>query len=354
MDSPVALNENARAAAINRYTAGHPADISLLSYIHGYFELARAGKTADFDDLAKADGWETFIPKLFIDQAKLGGHFRGIPVNANNQNYIWISKSAFAKAGITNFPRTIDELFAALDALKKAGLVPLAHGGQPWQDDALFSAILAGKGGAELYQKVYKDLNEDAVRSPEFKAVAETYKKLHDYIDPASSGRSWNDTTALLINGKAGVQILGEWVRGEFTRAGLTYGKDYESHVGPGNYAIIGGDVFVAAPTTDPVLRKKQEVFARTILDKDVQIALANAKGSLPIRTDIDETKLDPAAREGLSYLRDGTHLLLHPQTINSSDITGPTIDAITRFWNTPSETTDEFVDEFASAISNK
>ena len=44
----------------------------------------------------------------------------------------------------------MDELFAALDKLKAAGLIPLAHGGQPWQENILFLAMLANVGGAEL------------------------------------------------------------------------------------------------------------------------------------------------------------------------------------------------------------
>lgn len=352
VDTPVALTENAAALAIGRFSAGDPAAISQLTFVRSYFELAETGRVADFDRLAAQENWRGIIPQIYLDQITFDGHIRGIPVNANLQNYLWASKAAFAKAGVA-VPTRYDQLFPALDALKRAGVIPLAHGGQPWQDDALFSAILAGKGGAALYNRVYRDRDPQAIHSAEFRAVAEDFKRLHQYVDPASPGRNWNDTTALVISGKAGVQILGEWVRGEFTRAGQVYGKDFESHVGPGSEAIIGGDVFVAAKTDDAALRHSQELFAQTVLDKEVQVRFANAKGSLPIRTDIDAGQLEPAAQEGLKFLREGNHLLLHPQTLNSSDITGPAIDAITRFWNTPDETVDDFVDEFASALAN-
>ena len=45
------------------------------------------------------------------------------------------------KAGISDEPKSFDELFAALDKLRAAGLVPLAHGGQSWQDNTVFTCL---------------------------------------------------------------------------------------------------------------------------------------------------------------------------------------------------------------------
>jgi glucose/mannose transport system substrate-binding protein len=54
----------------------------------------------------------------------------------------------------------MDELFAALDKLKAAGIVPLAHGGQAWQETILFSMVLANMGGRELYLRVIRDRDQ--------------------------------------------------------------------------------------------------------------------------------------------------------------------------------------------------
>ncbi len=58
------------------------------------------------------------------------------------------------------------------------------------------------------------------VKGPEFRTIAETYRRLHDYVDPGSPGRNWNDATSLVIQGKAGMQFMGDWAKGEFTAAG--------------------------------------------------------------------------------------------------------------------------------------
>jgi glucose/mannose transport system substrate-binding protein len=45
------------------------------------------------------------------------------------------------------------------------------------------------------------------------------FKRLQGYVDAGSPNRNWNDATAMLISGKAGVQIMGDWAKGEFAAA---------------------------------------------------------------------------------------------------------------------------------------
>ena len=63
----------------------------------------------------------------------------------------------------------------------------------------------------------------------------------------ARPGRNWNDATTLVIQGKAGMQIMGDWAKGEFVAAGQTAGKEYGCTVlsNKGTGYVMGGDVFV-------------------------------------------------------------------------------------------------------------
>ena len=45
-------------------------------------------------------------------------------------------------------------------------------------------------------------------------------RKLANYTDAGSPGRDWNVATGMIIEGKAGFQIMGDWAKGEFTAAG--------------------------------------------------------------------------------------------------------------------------------------
>jgi glucose/mannose transport system substrate-binding protein len=77
------------------------------------------------------------------------------------------------------------------------------------------------------------------------------YKRLQAYVDPASPGRNWNDATALVIGGRAGIQIMGDWAKGEFTNAGQAAGSQYGCMPGLGGDSpyLIQGDVFVFPKT---------------------------------------------------------------------------------------------------------
>ena len=70
------------------------------------------------------------------------------------------NKDLFAKAGITTFPTTWDELFSACDKLKAAGITPFTYGtgGQalgggfyPWYDVSYLMMYLAPKDWVKLY-----------------------------------------------------------------------------------------------------------------------------------------------------------------------------------------------------------
>jgi hypothetical protein len=82
-------------------------------------------------------------------------------------------------------------------------------------------------GGADLYLKVYRDRDQKAVMSPQFKQVLVEFKKLKGFVDAGSPGRNWNDATAMVVQGKAGVQIMGDWAKGEFAAAKQVAGKDF-------------------------------------------------------------------------------------------------------------------------------
>ena len=58
--------------------------------------------------------------------------------------------------------------------------------------------------------------------------------------------QDWNQATNLVITGKAGGQIMGDWAQGEFQVAGQVAGKDYTCLPGLGVNEIIstGGDAF--------------------------------------------------------------------------------------------------------------
>ena len=336
VDTAVSLGEQARAVAINRIVGGNPPTAAQFNISKQFFDIVDQGLLNNVDDVATRDGWANFLPEVVLNVIRVKGHFYAAPVDIHMPTWMWYSKAAFKKAGITAEPKNFDELFAALDKLKAAGIVPLAHGGQPWQDNTVFAAVLANVGGRDLYLKVYRDRDPAAIKSDAFKQVLLTFKRLHNYVDKGSPGRNWNDATAMIITGKGGVQIMGDWAKGEFSLAKQEAGRDFGCIVGfgPKSLYVVQGDVMVFPRTTDPQVVKAQKLLASVITAPATQVAFSIKKGSVPIRTDVDASKMDSCAQTGLAVMKDKTRQVGNGEAYMSPDQNGAMQDLVTSFWN--------------------
>jgi glucose/mannose transport system substrate-binding protein len=354
VDSAVAGGANARAAAINRIVGGNPPTAALFNTSQQYLDIINEGMLNNIDAVAAKEGWDQMLPAPIINSIKVKGHYYAAPVNIHMPSWFWYSKAAFAKAGITSEPKSPDELFAALDKLKAAGLVPLAVGGQGWQEILTFYSWLAQAGGTELYLKFYKDRDAATINSPAFRKVLADFKRLKSYTDAGSPGRNWNDATAMLITGKAGIQIMGDWAKGEFANAKQTAGKDYGCFpgFGPKSPYILAGDVFVFPRTKDPAAIKAQQLLASSMTSVATQVAFNNKKGSIPIRTDVDGTQMDQCAQIGLAIMKDKSRHLANPDALLPPDVFGSVQDVISKYWNN-NQSVDDVVKALQTAVKD-
>jgi glucose/mannose transport system substrate-binding protein len=336
VDTAIAVGEQARAVTVNRIVGGNPPTAAQFNTTKQFLDLVDQGVLNNVDQVAIKDGLEKFLPDTVLNVVRVKGHFYAAPVSIHMPTWIWYSKAAFKKAGIVSEPKTFDELFVALDKLKAAGLIPLAHGGQPWQENIVFTAVLANVGEKDLYLKVLRDRDPVAINSEAFKKVLTTFKRLKGYVDKGAPGRNWNDATALLITGRAGVQIMGDWAKGEFSNANQIAGKDFGciAGFGPSSPYIIQGDVFVFPKSKDPAASKAQLLMASVITAPATQVEFSIRKGSLPIRTDVDASKMDVCAKQGLEIMKDKSRQLGNGEIYLSPDQNGALADILTAYWN--------------------
>ena len=335
-DLAVVASEQARTVVQERIRAGNPPLAAQFNPSRSFVQLAREGRLQPLDDVAAQGRWAAVLPEVLMQAVQVDGHVYAAPLSIHMSAWLWSSKAALARAGVRQEPRSVDELFAALDKLQAAGLVPLAHGGQPWQDFNLFAALLANQGGRELYLAVLRDHEPAALQGDALRQVLLNFKRLHRYVDAASPGRSWNDTTALLISGRAGLQFMGDWVKGEFTAAGQVPGRDYGCSPGLGPRApyIVDGDVLVFPKDAAGAALPAQRLLARVATAPATQLAFSARKGSVPVRTDVDTRALDPCAQLGAAALRDpgrlvgNTEMLLPPPQLRALE------RAISDYWH--------------------
>ncbi len=172
---------------------------------------------------------------LADDIARLGGSVG--PWQADGKTYglpfqfavegIWYRKSLFEKAGITSEPTTFDELNAAVQKLKDAGITPIAVGASDkwpaahwWYNFALQACS----------QDVIKNLGSFDFSDPCFIKAGEDLQKFidtkpfqNDYMSTvAQTGAT--SSAGLVANGNAAMELMGQW--NFFVYQGFTDGSD--------------------------------------------------------------------------------------------------------------------------------
>ena len=336
IDSAIAGGDQSRAVTINRIIGGNPPTAAQFNTSRQFTDVIEQNMLNNVDAVAKAQDWDHILPEPLIDVIKHDGRYYAVPLNIHMQTWIWYSKAAFKKAGITREPASMPELFAALDKLKAAGLIPLAHGGQSWQETVLFSALLANIGGRDLYLKVIRDRDQATILSPAFRDVLLAFKRMKSYVDPGAPGRNWNDATALVISGRAGFQVMGDWAKGEFTNAGQLPGKHYGCIAGlkPDTPYLMQGDVFVFPRTDKPDAIKAQQLLAQVVSQPALQIAFSKLKGSIPVRLDAQSNELDLCAQKGVAIIKDRSRQVGVTEVYLTPDQNGAMQDILTAYWN--------------------
>jgi glucose/mannose transport system substrate-binding protein len=158
----------------------------------------------------------------------------------------------------------------------------------------------------------------------QFKQVLVEFKKLKGFVDAGSPGRNWNDATAMVVQGKAGVQIMGDWAKGEFAAAKQVAGKDFGCFPGFGPKApyIVAGDAFVFPKTNDANAVKAQKLLANVVTSPSAQVAFAARKGAIRFAaTSMNRSWI--SARAGLAIMKDKSRQLPNTEMLATPDTTG-------------------------------
>lgn len=285
-------------------------------------------------DVAATGKWADALPKSIHDLISYNGEVYLAPTGAHGESWVFYSKEAFEKAGIAEEPETWDEFFAALDKLKAAGLIPVAWGGQPWQQTKVFNMVLLSQVGIDGFLKIYVDKDKGEASIEGVKKTLEILGRLRGYVDEGAAGRNWNDATAMVITAKAGVQFMGDWAKGEFTVAGKEPGKDYGCMIAPESPGMVYvADAIWFPKTGNAETDKAQKLLAEVVMDPAVQLEFSLRKGSVPMRSDVDKSKLDICARKGLELMSAGNivpdqAIVLTPQQVGLLD------DFVDQYWS--------------------
>ncbi|SPB14659.1 sugar ABC transporter substrate-binding protein [Caballeronia novacaledonica] len=179
---------------------------------------ARRGLLEDLSDDWQKNGWNDMYAST-----KESSSYNGKQYAAPTVYYSWglfYRKDLFQKVGISEEPKTWDQLMDACKKLKAAGITPFAVGGRDaWTLAGWFDYLDLRLNGNAFHQQLMA--GNVPYTDPRVKKVYTTWKQLlddHDFIDNALS-YDLDGAQPFLFQGKAAMMLMGTFITGGFPAA---------------------------------------------------------------------------------------------------------------------------------------
>jgi glucose/mannose transport system substrate-binding protein len=274
-----------------RMLGGDPPDTF---QVHMGHELIDTWVVTDYmeplDDVYAKYGLNDVFPKGVLDIVSYDGHPWSVPVNIHRANVLWYNKAVFEGNGINpDSVSTFAGWEAAAKKLQAAGVTPLALGDNgPWAAGHLFEVVLAGTLGPDKYKGLWT--GETDWNGPEVTQALENFKMMLQYANSDHAALTWDGANQLVIDGKAAMTIMGDWVDGDYTAKKFT-GYGWTSPPGTkGVYDALSDTFGLPKGTKNPEATKE---FLGVLGSKQGQETFNKLKGSICARTDCDYSAFD-------------------------------------------------------------
>ena len=165
----------------------------------------------------------------------------------------------------------------------------------------------------------------------------------------------------MVIKGEAGMQLMGDWAKGEFLAAGKVPGKDFVCSPAPSTAKsyTFNIDSFAMFQLKNEANIKAQKDLALAIMSPAFQELFNLNKGSIPVRTDVKLDKFDDCAKQSArDFLATAKTNSLVPSIAHGMAVPpaaeGAIKDAVSKFWNDDSETSKAAQAEILKASKTK
>lgn len=306
IDMPAANKVAVQRIVSDRIASGYPPAVMQWNANEGSRELPEMGVVQDINDVAVADRWREIMPASVLQRISYNGKVYFAPTSIHAENWLWTSKEVLGDAH-ASLPQRWDDIFTLAEKIKATGRVPIALGGGNWEVSLIFNDIIYHKFGPEGYARLMSG-DAELVRDRRMLEALDLLSRLSDYVEPFSvrKGKTWADATAAVGAGKAGMQFMGDWAKGELVARGYAVDRDFDCMLVPGTsiayFMVI--DAFAFPITNRDGTIEAQRSFAHMVLQRDNQVAFSRLKGSLPVRMDVDPGGLDRCGQLGLTMMK--------------------------------------------------
>ena len=190
-------------------------DVITLNGNATFGQLARAGVFYDFSSEPVLQTLNPAVQEILEALGHVEGQVNGLGY-VNNANGIIYNKEIFAQQGL-DIPQTWDELIAACDALKAAGITPfvgtLADSWTAMPSWNGIGAYAAQDGFFDTMREEGENVGPDSPVSfsKDFADVMERQLQLYGYTQDGYRGANYDDGNVMFANGQAAMMMQGVW-----------------------------------------------------------------------------------------------------------------------------------------------
>ncbi len=200
--------------------------------VQSYYD---AGLVEPFDDVIAAIGEDDYYPGANNVFRAADDRYVGTGIGNTAANMLWIRTDLMEAAGITEIPRTWDELLAACEAMQTGGIyfAPLPYG-QNSMTSLIFIGFIHGAGG-----QVFTPEGEVAIDSPETRAALDFYAKMRECSPPGATSYSWGESLTAFVSGATATGIYAGRVLANVAEQNPAIAE----HIAAAEYPTISEDV---------------------------------------------------------------------------------------------------------------
>lgn len=209
-------NEAFKQRIVVNMQAGDPPDL-FQSWGGGpLWQYANAGLVRDISAELEGAWYDSFSAKSAVEMFAYNGKYYGVPWTWGAVG-MWYNKALFEKAGLDpdNPPQTWDELLSAVEALKAAGITPIALGeGDKWPGHFWWVYLAIRCGGEEAFVDAYT--RKGSFTDDAFVCAGEKLNELID-LEPFQEGYlglGYGDQAGAMGDGLAAMELMGHWAPG--------------------------------------------------------------------------------------------------------------------------------------------
>ncbi|MGH8792857.1 MAG: ABC transporter substrate-binding protein, partial [Stackebrandtia sp.] len=279
--------DQAQAALTSRLQGNDPPDsfqghagAELTDYIED-------GVLQDLTSLYDGEGWKDVMHEGILEGLTVEDKLYAVPVNVHRANLLWFNPSVLADADVEP-PTSWRELIDQAADLETEDTVTLAVASS-WTRLHLLETVLLGELGAEEYTGLW-DGSVDWASGKVVDAL-DLYTEVLGVSDLKSASDDWQPQLAKVVDKRAAYAVMGDWAYSYLSSSqGLKYEEDYGVVASPGSDGVFDylADSFnLPAGAQHP---ENAEAWLKVCGSKEGQDAFNVLKGSLPARTDIDES----------------------------------------------------------------